>query len=85
LLKGFTDGGEVRLVVSGTDEVSTQRLRSVFLLYPDSTMLRSPPASNRKWWQAVGFVWLAWWMDARNQDAPPEDGPKRSNIVKFRK
>ena len=85
LVKGFTDGGEIRLVVAGTDEELAQRLRTVFSLFPASNLPLRSQTSKRTWWQLVGFVWLAWWMEARNQDDSPTDVPKRSNIVKFRK
>lgn len=80
LVKGFL--GEVRLTVAGVDAEQVQRLRNAFGLFPAPSSV--PRRRNLAWWQFVGFVWLAWWMEGRDED-PPEDPPQKSNIVPFKR
>ena len=80
LVKGFATD-EVRLTVAGVGDEQTQRLRNAFEPFSRDQSVRTHD-TRRTWWQHVGFVWLAWWMEGRDDD-PPD--PPRSNIVPFRR
>lgn len=83
LVKGFANDDEVRLTVTGLGDASEQRVHDLFALYP-LELAAWPRSTSRTWWQVVGFVWLAWWMQERDAE-PPQGGPPKSNVVPFRK
>ena len=83
LVKGFSSDDELRLTVTGVEGAQEQRVQALFAAYPFD-LPAWPRATNRTWWQVVGFVWLAWWMQERDEE-PPQGGPPKSNIVPFRK
>jgi len=55
-----------RLVVSGTDDAVTQRLRNVFGTHHWSTLRsKAPRPSSRNVGQVLGVAWLAWMLARR--------------------
>lgn len=49
-----------RLVVSGVDEATQQRLRNVFGTHPVQKLRAAPLATKRNLGQLLGVTWLAW-------------------------
>lgn len=90
LIRAFDREGVVQLTVTGASDDETRRLERLLEgLGPDE--LPPPLPWQKSWWRFLGFVWLAWWMDGRDRDEPPEDPPEdpptkppRSNILPFR-
>lgn len=65
------DGGRPRLVTSGLDESTAQRLRNAFAAQgygKTSTAAASCTSSStgtRNWGQLLGIAWLAWLLSGR--------------------
>lgn len=90
VIRAFDREGEVHLNVSGATDTEVRWLeRLLGGLGPDD--LPPPLPWQRTWWRFLGFVWLAWWIDGRNRDQPPEDppdeppSPPKSNVIPFRR
>jgi hypothetical protein len=59
-LRGLREVDRARLAVSGLDDLSEQRLRNIFQLYPLSKLSAVPPRTRRTVGQLLGIAWLAW-------------------------
>ncbi len=57
--------GHARLVTSGIDEHTTQRLRNVFGTHPVSSLRAAPLPKMRNAGQLLGIAWLAWMLAPR--------------------
>jgi hypothetical protein len=64
-LRVVRSGGAPQLLVSGVDELVTQRLRNVVGLYPDQKQKNAPSPKRRNLGQQLGIAWLAWWLEPR--------------------
>lgn len=56
-----------QLGASGVDEFLEQRLRNIFLLYPQSRLAAAEPISGRNLGQFLGIAWLAWLLVGRRE------------------
>ena len=59
------EGGSPRLVVSGVDDRTAQRLRNVLGAYPYRLFLTAKARPGRNLGQRLGIAWLAWKLDDR--------------------
>lgn len=82
LIRGFDREEGLQVDVRGATAAQERTIEEVLGAL---TVEDLPPIlpRDRTWWRIAGFVWLAWWMDGRDRDDPPEDPPP-SNITPFR-
>ncbi|UQA60944.1 DUF3634 family protein [Polyangium aurulentum] len=59
-IRAVKEGGGARLVASGVDENTAQRLRNAFGVHPIQRLRTAPFAGDRNLGQVLGFAWLAW-------------------------
>ncbi|MDB4987117.1 MAG: hypothetical protein JWN04_2295 [Myxococcaceae bacterium] len=59
------DGAAARLMASGLDEPTLQRLRNVLGTYPLPRLLAATAPKNKNLGQRLGLAWLGWWMNER--------------------
>jgi hypothetical protein len=87
LIVGLEREEEIRLEVRGATEAQTRTIVAILGVLTPTEVARAARIGRRRWWQIVGFVELAWWMDHRDRDepppGPPDDPPRPSNILPF--
>ena len=59
-IRAVRESGHSRLVTSGIDDGTTQRLRNTFGTHPIQRLQAAPVVSQRNVGQLLGFAWLAW-------------------------
>jgi hypothetical protein len=59
-IKAVKSEGHARLVTSGIDDGTTQRMRNVFGHHPVQKLRAAPLPGKRNLGQVLGFAWLAW-------------------------
>ncbi len=59
-IRAVRSASHARLVTSGVDERTEQRLRNVFGTFPMARLTSAPPPSARNIGQILGLAWLAW-------------------------
>lgn len=64
-LRAVRGPDHARLIVSGADEGTAQRLRNVFGIHPIHELRAAPAAANRNIGQLVGWAWLSWLLLSR--------------------
>lgn len=64
-VRAVRSSGHARLVMSGLDEGTQQRLRNTFGIHPIQKLQSAPVAANRNLGQLMGLTWLAWMMTRR--------------------
>lgn len=64
-IRAVRSSGHARLVMSGLDEGTQQRLRNTFGVHPIQKLRSAPVAGNRNLGQLMGVTWLAWMMTRR--------------------
>lgn len=57
------EGGAARIVASGVDEITAQRLRNVLTAHPYRLLASAPRPRARNLGQRLGIAWLAFWLD----------------------
>ncbi len=62
-IRALRAGRGARLVISGLDEATEQRVRNVFGIMPAVQLLRAPPIESPTLGQSLGIAWLAWMLD----------------------
>jgi hypothetical protein len=67
-IRAVKDENHARLVVTGTDEFTAQRLRNTFGIHPVSKLRKaSAPDADRNLGQWLGWTWLAWLLFSRRR------------------
>lgn len=59
-IRGVRDADAARLVVTGVEEGTAQRLRNTFRLHSISQLRAAPGPEAPNLGQVLGLVWLAW-------------------------
>ena len=59
-IRAVRESGHARLIPSGVDEGTAQRLRNAFGIHPVQRLQAAPLLPNRNLGQILGFAWLAW-------------------------
>lgn len=89
VIRGFEREGQVSVEVAGASAFEAGQLRSLLgNLGSEDLPPRLP--HDRRLRRVLGYIWLSWWLEARDRDDPPEDPPApplppRSNITPFRR
>lgn len=89
VIRGFEREGQINVEVAGASGPDAGRLQALLgNLGSQDLSPRLPRDRNLRTF--LGFVWLSWWLEARDRDDPPEDPPDRpqvppSNITPFRR
>lgn len=66
MVRVVKEGGAARIVASGVDENTAQRLRNVLGAHPYRLLIAAPyPRGRRNWGQVLGITWLAWYLRDR--------------------
>ena len=61
-IRAVRSSGHARLVMSGIDEGTQQRLRNTFGVHPIQKLSSAPIATNRNFGQLLDLTWLAWML-----------------------
>jgi hypothetical protein len=64
-IRAVRSSGHARLVVSGVDEGTQQRLRNTLGVHPIQKLRNAPIATDRNMGQLMGLSWLAWMLRRR--------------------
>ena len=68
MVRAVKDAGQARLIISSSvDEVTAQRMRNTFAIYPVVKLRAARPLANLNAGQVLGIEWLAWRL------APPHE------------